>query len=107
MPQSRISDSAPLTPGMEQKHNRQLERTHESREIHEKKSAPDRVTQPKSTEDNEGNKDVGRPFVLLVSFCSKFPITIRSARRTSDPAHGTRELQPKRDGRVRCMVRHH
>ena len=45
----------------------------ESRETHEKKSTPFVERGRESTEDNEGNEDAGRLFVLLVSFCSKPP----------------------------------
>src|SRR5437773_6458045 len=45
----------------------------ERRQTHQKKSTPSVEPGRESTEDNEGNEDADRPFVLLVSFCSKPP----------------------------------
>src|ERR1051326_2978572 len=45
----------------------------ERRETHGKKSTPSVEPGRESTEDNEGNEDAGRPFVLLVSLCSRLP----------------------------------
>src|SRR2546427_6573344 len=78
--------------------------THQTRETHEKKSTPSVKRSRESTEDNEGNEDAGRSFVLLVSLCSKPPGPHAERPKLSDPAHEGVRLQPGRDGRVRCSA---
>src|SRR5712671_6972541 len=78
----------------------------ETREIHQRNPCTVVKQTRESTEDNEGNEDERRPFVLLVCFCSIPPGIPAPVRRTTAPPqlHSSHRPGAQHVQRIKCVA---